>query len=65
MKPNTLLSQYKEFMLDIQSPIDYFLAVLIHILVLAATTGIGRIFYELITNPNTFNNTWGVADTLG
>jgi len=52
-------------MLEIQDPFDYFLAVLIHILVLTAATGIGAIFYELITNPQSFNNAWGMADTLG
>lgn len=29
-------------------------------------TGLGAIFYEVITNPSTFNNaTWGIFDTLG
>ena len=28
--------------------------------------GVGTIFYEIITNPSTFNNaTWGIFDTLG
>ena len=28
--------------------------------------GAGTIFYEIITNPSTFNNaTWGIFDTLG
>tara|TARA_B100002019_G_scaffold276833_1_gene276055 strand:+ start:1433 stop:1645 length:213 start_codon:yes stop_codon:yes gene_type:complete len=28
--------------------------------------GLGTIFYEIITNPSTFNNaTWGIFDTLG
>lgn len=65
MKPQTLLSQYKEFMLDIQTPLDYLLAVLIHILVLTASLGVGAIFYELLTNPAAFNNAWGLSDTLG
>ena len=31
-----------------------------------AVTGLGKIFYELITNPSQFNNvTWGIFDTLG
>ena len=29
-------------------------------------TGVVTVFYELITNPSTFNNaTWGIFDTLG
>ena len=31
-----------------------------------AITGIGVIFYQLITNPALFDNvTWGIFDTLG
>jgi len=31
-----------------------------------AITGASYLFYELITNPSTFNNaTWGIFDTLG
>ena len=31
-----------------------------------AVTGIGKVIYELITNPSQFNNaTWGIFDTLG
>ena len=31
-----------------------------------AVTGLGKIVYELITNPSQFNDvTWGIFDTLG
>ena len=31
-----------------------------------AVTGIGKVIYELITDPAQFNNvTWGIFDTLG
>lgn len=31
-----------------------------------AVTGIGKVIYELITDPTQFNNvTWGIFDTLG
>jgi len=31
-----------------------------------AITGLGKVIYELITNPSQFRNvTWGIFDTLG
>ena len=31
-----------------------------------AVTGLGKVVYELITNPSQFNDvTWGIFDTLG
>jgi len=36
------------------------------ILAILAVTGIGKIAFELVTNPTQFNNiTWGIFDTLG
>jgi len=67
MKPiNSLLLEYKEFILGSQTILDYFLVIWAHFLGALAITGIGRIIYEVITNPSTFNNaTWGIFDTLG
>ena len=53
-------------MRECETPIDYFLAIWINLLGALAITGLGKIFYELITNPSQFNNlTWGIFDTLG
>ena len=31
-----------------------------------AVTGLGKVIFELVTNPSQFNNvTWGIFDTLG
>ena len=67
MKPiNSFLIQYKEYISESQTILDYFLIAWAHLLVAVVVTGIGRIIYELITNPSTFNNaTWGIFDTLG
>ena len=33
---------------------------------LMAVTGLGKVIFELVTNPSQFNNvTWGIFDTLG
>ena len=67
MKPlNSFLYQYKKYILDSQSFLDYLIITWVHLLGAIAITGVGRIIYELITNPSTFNNaTWGIFDTLG
>ena len=67
MKPiNSFILQYKKYILENQTVLDYFLIAWAHILGAIAITGIGRIIYELITNPSTFSNaTYGVFDTLG
>tara|TARA_B100001287_G_scaffold14947_1_gene11256 strand:+ start:935 stop:1138 length:204 start_codon:yes stop_codon:yes gene_type:complete len=67
MKPiNNLLLQYKEFILESQTILDYFLIAWAHLLGAIFVTGLGRIIYELIFNPSTFRNaTWGIFDTLG
>jgi len=39
---------------------------LIPALAVLVITGLGKVFYELITDPTQFNNvTWGIFDTLG
>ena len=67
MKPiNSFILQYKKYILENQTVLDYFLIAWAHLLGAIAITGIGRIIYELITNPSTFSNaTYGVFDTLG
>lgn len=38
----------------------------ITLLSILAVTGIGKVIYELITDPTQFSNvTWGIFDTLG
>ena len=67
MKPlNLFRIQYTKFISESQSILDYFLIAWAHLLAAIVVTGIGRIVYELITNPSTFSNsTWGIFDTLG
>ena len=67
MKPlNTFRIQYMKYISESQSILDYFLIAWAHLLAAIVVTGIGRIVYELITNPSTFSNsTWGIFDTLG
>jgi len=67
MKPlNSYLIEYKKFILESQTALDYFLIAWFHLLGAVVITGLGRIIYELITSPSTFSNaTWGIFDTLG
>lgn len=62
MKPKTLFIQYKEFMSDIQTPLDFLLAAWIHMLAAVAITGVGRIIYEAIANPTIFRGILGSID---
>ena len=60
------ITNYKTLMSECETPIDYFLAVWLNLLIAIAITGAGRIVYEAILNPSTFNSaTWGIFDTLG
>ena len=67
MKPlNSIRIQYTKYISESQTILDYFLIAWAHLLAALVLTGIGRIIYELIYNPTTFNNaTWGMFDTLG
>lgn len=67
MKPiNSLLLQYKEYISESQTILDYFIIAWAHFLAAIILTGVGRIIYEAIFNPSTFSNaTWGIFDTLG
>ena len=49
-----------------ESPLDYGVAIFINLLAAIVVVGLGRIAFEVITNPSTFSNaTWGIFDTLG
>ena len=49
-----------------ETPIDYFVAIWINLLAAIAVTGLGKVIFELVTNPSQFNDvTWGIFDTLG
>jgi hypothetical protein len=67
MKPiNSFIFQYKKYILESQTILDYLVIAWAHLLGALAITGVGRIVYELITKPSTFSNaTWGIFDTLG
>lgn len=67
MKPiNSFILQYKKYILESQTILDYLVIAWAHLLGALAITGVGRIIYEVITNPSTFSNsTWGIFDTLG
>ncbi|MDC6464801.1 hypothetical protein PQZ39_00055 [bacterium] len=67
MKPiNFIFFKYKEFLLESQTVLDYFLLLWIHLLAALTVSGFGKIIYELIFHPSTFSNaTWGIFDTLG
>jgi hypothetical protein len=67
MKPlNSFRIQYTKYISESQTILDYFVIIWAHFLAAIVVTGIGRIVYELISNPSTFSNaTWGVFDNLG
>lgn len=67
MKPiNSYILQYKKYVLESQTALDYLVLAWAHLLGALAITGAGRIIYEAITRPSTFSNaTWGIFDTLG
>lgn len=53
-------------MRECETPLDYIVAIWVNLLGAIAITGLGKVFYELITNPQQFNDvTWGIFDTLG
>tara|TARA_A100001035_G_scaffold101640_1_gene79560 strand:- start:724 stop:918 length:195 start_codon:yes stop_codon:yes gene_type:complete len=60
------ITNYRTFITECETPLDYFLIGWAHFLAAIVVTGTGRIAYELITNPSTFDTaTWGIFDTLG
>lgn len=61
-----LITNYKTLMFECETPIDYFVAIWINLLAAIVVTGLGKVIFELITNPSQFNDvTWGIFDTLG
>lgn len=67
MKPiNSFILQYKKYILESQTILEYLIIAWAHFLGALAITGIGKVVFELVTNPSQFNNvTWGIFDTLG
>jgi len=60
------ITNYKTLMSECETPLDYIMAVWVNILLVISLSGIGMVAYELITNPQQFNDvTWGIFDTLG
>jgi hypothetical protein len=58
--------EYLEATTFLQKSFVVLMGTWITILGTLAVTGIGKVIYELITNPSQFNNaTWGIFDTLG
>tara|TARA_B110000305_G_scaffold143468_1_gene159643 strand:+ start:162 stop:368 length:207 start_codon:yes stop_codon:yes gene_type:complete len=48
---------------DCETPFQYFTAVWIYFLMTLAFTGIGKMFFELVTNPSQFDNAqFGIFD---
>ena len=60
------ITNYKTLMSECETPLDYIVAIWVNLLGAIAITGLGKVLYELITNPSQFNDvTWGIFDTLG
>ena len=60
------ITNYTTLMRGCETPIDYFVAIWINLLAAIAVTGLGKVIFELVTNPSQFNDvTWGIFDTLG
>jgi len=60
------ITDYKTLMTGCETPLDYILAFWVNVLLILSCSGLGMVAYELITNPQQFNDvTWGIFDTLG
>jgi len=60
------ITNYKTLMSGCKSSLDYGVAIFINLLAAIVVVGLGRIAFEVITNPSTFGDaTWGIFDTLG
>ena len=58
---NSLTDVWKEA----KTPLDYLLALVVSALTALALTGIGKMLFELITNPSQFDNTsYGIFDYI-
>lgn len=61
-----MLHSYKEFWNEAETPLEYILTFCVTVLGFMAFTGIGKMLFEIITNPSQFNGTtYGIFDTLG
>lgn len=62
----TLLKSYIEFWNEADSLLDYVINIWVTVLGALAFTGLGKVLFELITDPGQFSHvTYGVFDTLG
>jgi len=57
------LDVIKQIWMDCNSLFDYMLAVIIYCLMVMAFSGIGKMIFELVTNPSKFDNVqFGIFD---
>ena len=57
------LDVIKQIWMDCNSVFDYMLAVIIYCLMVMAFSGIGKMIFELVTNPSQFDNVqFGIFD---
>ncbi len=57
------LDVIKQIWMDCNSVFDYILAVIIYCLMVMAFSGIGKMIFELVTNPSQFDNVqFGIFD---
>jgi hypothetical protein len=50
---------------DCETPFEYFIAVWLYCLMTLAFTGIGKMIFELVTNPSQFDNAqFGIFDYI-
>tara|TARA_R100000734_G_C3216888_1_gene29880 strand:+ start:168 stop:383 length:216 start_codon:yes stop_codon:yes gene_type:complete len=67
INPLTIIKEeFSEATTILQKSLVVFVTLWASMLFTLAITGASYLFYELITNPATFDNaTWGIFDTLG
>ena len=57
------LDVIKQIWMDCNSVFDYMLAVIIYCFMVMAFSGIGKMIFELVTNPSQFDNVqFGIFD---
>ena len=61
-----MLQSYINFWKEAHTLLDYAINIWVTALGIIALTGLGKVIFELITNPSQFSNaTFGIFDTLG
>ena len=67
INPLTIIKEeFSEATTILQKSLVVFVTLWASMLFTLAITGASYLFYELFTNPSTFDNaTWGIFDTLG